>query len=52
MKLGPPKRVEPTRSLVDQAKPHRYKNAASTDIRETFKKFERLVRMQQPKQTA
>lgn len=37
--------TKPTRKLTDLSKPARYVNAASTDIRATFKKFERLERM-------
>ena len=36
----------PTRSLIDQIKPHRYTNAHSTDVAATHKKFRRLQAMQ------
>jgi hypothetical protein len=39
------KLVTPTRALFDLSKPARYVHSSKTDIRATFKKFERLERM-------
>ena len=41
--------TQPTRSLVNQAKPHRYTPACSTDIRRTFRKFRLLAVLQRNK---
>jgi hypothetical protein len=41
------RRTEPTRSLTDQRKPHRYVGHAHTDIRVTFEKHRRLQALQQ-----
>ena len=39
--------VTPTRALFDVSKPARYVHSSKTDIRATFRKFERLQRMQE-----
>ncbi len=45
------RRTEPTRSLTDQRKPHRYTPSHATDVAATFAKFRRLQAMQQTKES-
>ena len=41
------RRTDPTRSLLDQRKPHRYTPSVHTDVAATIAKFRRLQAMQQ-----
>lgn len=41
------RRTEPTRSLTDQRKPHRYVSSHETNVAATILKFRRLQSMQQ-----
>lgn len=45
------RRIEPSRSLTDQRKPHRYVSSHSTDVAATILKFRRLQAMQQHRDT-
>jgi hypothetical protein len=46
MQQQPSRITNPTRPITGH-KPHRYVPAASTDIRITFEKFRRLIRLQE-----
>ena len=41
------RRTDPTRSLLDQRKPHRYVSSHATCVADTIAKFRRLQAMQQ-----
>ncbi len=45
------RRTEPSRSLTDQRKPHKYVNRDHTDVAATILKFRRLQAMQQLRDT-